>query len=94
MDFRVFSRNISENMHARCVREDTKQALKGNLQADGVHNIANKTKSHTISNKVETAWLFEKHGGECGIRTHVPFRTTAFRVQLVMTTSITLQISA
>ena len=27
---------ISENMHARCVREDTKQALKGNLQADGV----------------------------------------------------------
>ena len=36
MDFRVFSRNISENMHARCVREDTKQALKGNLHADGV----------------------------------------------------------
>lgn len=36
MDFRVFSRNISENMHARCVREDTKQALKENLQADGV----------------------------------------------------------
>ena len=35
MDFRVFSRNISENMHARCVREDTKQALTGNLQADG-----------------------------------------------------------
>ena len=28
MDFRVFSRNISENMHARCVREDTKQVLK------------------------------------------------------------------
>ena len=27
MDFRVFSRNISENMHARCVREDTKQTL-------------------------------------------------------------------
>ena len=25
-------------MHARCVREDTKQALKGNLQADGVQN--------------------------------------------------------
>ena len=38
MDFRVFSRNISENMHARCVREDTKQALKGNLQTDGVQN--------------------------------------------------------
>ena len=38
MDFRVFSRNISENMHARCVREDTKQALKGNLQADGVQS--------------------------------------------------------
>ena len=36
MDFRVFSRNISKNVHARCVREDTKQALKGNLQADGV----------------------------------------------------------
>ena len=53
-----------------------------------------KLKSHAISNKIETAWLFEKHGGECGIRTHVPFRTTAFRVQLVMTTSITLQISA
>ena len=38
VDFRVFSRNISENMHARCVREDTKQALKGNLQADGVQS--------------------------------------------------------
>ena len=38
MDFRVFSRNISENMHARCVREDTKQALKENLQADGVQS--------------------------------------------------------
>ena len=38
MDFRVFSRNISENMHARGVREDTKQALKGNLQADGVQS--------------------------------------------------------
>ena len=38
MDFRVFSRNISENMHARCVREDTKQALMGNLQADGVQS--------------------------------------------------------
>ena len=38
MDFRVFSRNISENMHARCVREDTKQALEENLQADGVQS--------------------------------------------------------
>ncbi len=38
MDFRVLSRNISENMHARCMREDTKQALKGNLQADGVQS--------------------------------------------------------
>ena len=38
MDFRVFFRNISENMHARCVREDTKQALKENLQADGVQS--------------------------------------------------------
>ena len=38
VDFRVFSRNISENMHARCVREDTKQALKENLQADGVQS--------------------------------------------------------
>ena len=38
MDFRVFSRNISENMHARCVREDTKEALKENLQADGVQS--------------------------------------------------------
>ena len=28
--------------------------------------------------------------GECGIRTHVPLRTTAFRVRLVMTTSILL----
>ena len=44
--------------------------------------LQTRPKSHTISNKVETAWLFEKHGGECGIRTHVPFRTTAFRVQL------------
>ena len=25
-------------MHARCVREDTKQALQGNLQADGVQS--------------------------------------------------------
>ena len=38
MDFRVFSRNISENMHARCVQEDTKQTLKENLQADGVQS--------------------------------------------------------
>ena len=38
MDFRVFSRNISENMHARCVLEDTKLALKENLQADGVQS--------------------------------------------------------
>ena len=38
VDFRVFSRNISENMHARCVQEDTKQTLKGNLQADGVQS--------------------------------------------------------
>ena len=32
-----------------------------------------------------------RHGGEGGIRTHVPFRTTAFRVRLVTTTSILLQ---
>lgn len=32
-------------------------------------------------------------GGEWGIRTLVPLRTTAFRVQLVMTTSITLQLA-
>ena len=31
-------------------------------------------------------------GGDGGIRTHVPLRTTAFRVRLVMTTSIRLQI--
>ncbi len=31
-------------------------------------------------------------GGEGGIRTHVPRRATAFRVRLVMTTSILLQI--
>ena len=31
-------------------------------------------------------------GGEGGIRTHVPLRTTAFRVRLVMTTSILLHI--
>mgnify|MGYP000507881398 CR=1 FL=1 len=37
--------------------------------------LQTRLKSHTISNKVETAWLFEKHGGECGIRTHVPLRT-------------------
>ena len=30
------------------------------------------------------------YGGEGGIRTHVPFRTTAFRVRLVATTSILL----
>ena len=28
--------------------------------------------------------------GECGIRTHVPLRTTAFRVRRVTTTSLTL----
>lgn len=28
------------------------------------------------------------HSGSGGIRTHVPLRTTAFRVRLVMTTSI------
>ena len=32
-----------------------------------------------------------KNGGDGGIRTHVPFQVTAFRVQLVMTTSIRLQ---
>ena len=31
-------------------------------------------------------------GGEGGIRTHVPLRTTAFRVRLVMTTSILLRV--
>ena len=31
-------------------------------------------------------------GGDGGIRTHVPLRTTAFRVRLVMTTSIRLRI--
>jgi hypothetical protein len=31
-------------------------------------------------------------GGEGGIRTHVPFQTTAFRVRLVMTASILLLI--
>ena len=35
-------------------------------------------------------WLFV--GGDGGIRTHVPLRTTAFRVRLVMTTSIRLHI--
>ena len=30
-------------------------------------------------------------GGSGGIRTHVPLRTTAFRVRLVMTTSIRFQ---
>ena len=50
--------------------------------------LQTRPKSHTISNKVETAWLFEKHGGECGIRTHVPLRTTRFRVERGMTTSI------
>ena len=34
----------------------------------------------------------DKIGGEGGIRTHVPLRATAFRVRLVMTTSILLQI--
>ncbi len=52
MDFRVFSRNISENMHARCVREDTKQALKGNLQADGVQSRqAGFVRNIMVSNK-------------------------------------------
>ncbi len=31
------------------------------------------------------------HGADGGIRTHVPFRTTRFRVELVMTTSIRLR---
>ena len=52
MDFRVFSRNISENMHARCVQEDTKQALKGNLQADGVQSRqAGFVRNIMVSNK-------------------------------------------
>ena len=33
-------------------------------------------------------------GGEGGIRTHVPLRTTAFRVRLVMTTSILLHVGS
>lgn len=33
----------------------------------------------------------DKIGGEGGIRTHVPLRATAFRVRLVMTTSICLR---
>ena len=32
------------------------------------------------------------YGGDGGIRTHVPLRTTAFRVRLVMTASIRLHI--
>ena len=32
--------------------------------------------------------LYEIYDGSGGIRTHVPLRTTAFRVRLVMTTSI------
>ncbi len=31
-------------------------------------------------------------GGDGGIRTHVPFRTTRFRVELVMTASIRLHL--
>ena len=34
------------------------------------------------------------HGGRDGIRTHVPRRTTAFRVRLVMTTSILFHVNA
>ena len=30
--------NIAQRLCDRCVREDTKQALKGNLQADGVQS--------------------------------------------------------
>lgn len=33
-------------------------------------------------------------GGDGGIRTHVPFRATRFRVELVMTASIRLRISS
>ena len=52
MDFRVFSRNISENMHARCVREDAKQALTRNLQADGVQSRqAGFVRNIMVSNK-------------------------------------------
>jgi hypothetical protein len=53
VDFRVFSRNISENMHARCVREDTKQALKGNLQADGVQSRQTLFVRYCLSKKAE-----------------------------------------
>ncbi len=52
MDFRVFSRNISENMHARCVREDTKQALKENLQADGVQSRQTLFVRYCLYNKI------------------------------------------
>lgn len=34
----------------------------------------------------------DKFGGDGGIRTHVPLRTTRFRVELVMTSSIRLRL--
>ena len=37
--------------------------------------------------------LLRRSGGQGGIRTHVPLRTTAFRVRLVMTTSIPVRMN-
>ena len=60
VDFRVFSRNISENMHARCMREDTKQALKRNLQADGVQSRQTLFVRCCLKNFVISAMLHKK----------------------------------
>ena len=73
MDFRVFSRNILENMHARCVREDTKQALKGNLQADGVQSRQTLFVRYCLMHKMHRHTLYPKKshakpsGGLCAV---------------------------
>ena len=56
------------------------------LTLNNIHFVAaTKVKKRCIS---DTAFFY---GGSGGIRTHVPFRTTAFRVRLVTTTSIRFQ---
>ncbi len=47
-----------------------------------------KAEAHKKEEPVADIDRKQAHGGSGGIRTHVPLRTTAFRVRLVMTTSI------
>ena len=52
------------------------------------------TKKESKRKKKKPPGDFRVASGECGIRTHVPLRTTAFRVRRVTTTSLTLRAEA